>query len=232
MLIVKEILYFDFRCLSESSYCAVSEMNRSVWSSVLTICLIVTFKPKKIDMYMRAKRFLIFPRQAPTRHQFIAGIGIPANLDYESLTVGYVLKAEFYLPYNATVFRQSPFLPEYDLNTFLKTGKERKMYLKPTRLRWHIYAVIEYLLNGYGYNGHECLLQAICEAKRIGFSKDFSVGAELINLLLSPTSSLNSKLDVAADFIFAEEASWNDCRRYDCNIDLIDWFSHEANLKI
>ncbi|XP_033248059.1 uncharacterized protein LOC108160663 isoform X2 [Drosophila miranda] len=168
-------------------------------------------------------------RQAPTRHQFIAGIGIPANLDYESLTVGYVLKAEFHLPYNATVFRQNPFLPEYNHNKFINAGKERKMYQKPTQLRWNIYAFIEYLLNGYGYNGHECLLQAICDANRIGFSKDFSVGAELIHLVLSPTSTLNSKNDIAHDFIFAEKAN---CRRYDCKIDLINWVSHVANLKI
>ncbi|XP_022218442.1 uncharacterized protein LOC111071421 [Drosophila obscura] len=219
--------------MSAVSYCAVSEMNRSVWSSVLPICLILTLKTKNIDMHMRAKRFLIFPRQAPTRHQFIAGIGIPANLDYESLTVGYVLKAEFHLPYNATVFRQNPFLPEYNHNTLLNAAKERKMYEKPTRLRWHIYAFIEYLLNGYGYNGHECLLQAICEANRIRFSKDFSVGAELIHLVLSPTSTLNSKMDTAHDFIFAEKAeSLNDCWRYDCNINLIKWFSHVVNLKI
>ncbi|XP_002138109.2 uncharacterized protein [Drosophila pseudoobscura] len=204
-------------------------MNRCVWSIVLTICLILAFQTQKIDMHVRAKRFLIFPRQAPTRHQFIAGIGIPANLDYESLTVGYVLKAEFHLPYNATVFRQNPFLPEYNHNKFINAGKERKMYQKPTQLRWKIYAFIEYLLNGYGYNGHECLLQAICDVNRIGFSKDFSVGAELIHLVLSPTSTLNSKNYIAHDFIFAEKGN---CRRYDCKIDLINWVSHVANLKI
>ncbi|EDW31281.1 GL11043 [Drosophila persimilis] len=137
-------------------------MNRCVWSIVLTICLILAFQTQKIDMHVRAKRFLIFPRQAPTRHQFIAGIGIPANLDYESLTVGYVLKAEFHLPYNATVFRQNPFLPEYNHNKFINAGKERKMYQKPTQLRWNIYAFIEYLLNGY-------VVIVVCTCTKSGF---------------------------------------------------------------
>lgn len=35
--------------------------------------------------------------------QFIGGIGIPVELSYESLTVGYVLKAEFWLPWNSSI---------------------------------------------------------------------------------------------------------------------------------
>lgn len=44
----------------------------------------------------------------------IAGIGIPVELDYESVTLGYVLKAEYYLPDNTTLtmhFMQDPFNP-------------------------------------------------------------------------------------------------------------------------
>lgn len=50
----------------------------------------------------REKRWLLFPRTSPTRTQFIAGIGIPVeDLLYESITSGYVFKAEYYLPYLA-----------------------------------------------------------------------------------------------------------------------------------
>lgn len=37
----------------------------------------------------------------------------------------------------------------------------------------------------YGYNGHECMLQAICEANTIQFSKDFSVVQELLHVFFA-----------------------------------------------
>ncbi|XP_070852972.1 uncharacterized protein [Drosophila suzukii] len=164
-------------------------MNTSMWFSVCaTFCLSFLQQTPSQDVHSRAKRFLIFPRQAPTRHQFIAGIGIPADLEYESLTVGYVLKAEYYLPYNASVYRQNPLFPEYKPNT-IDAEKQRQLF-KPTDLRWQIYEFIEHMLNGYGLNGHACLLEAICEANRIKFAKDFSIAAEMLHLLLSFGSGL------------------------------------------
>lgn len=55
----------------------------------------------------REKRWLIFPQTSPTRTQFIAGIGIPVeDLAFESITTGYVFKAEYYLPYSAEQWHQ------------------------------------------------------------------------------------------------------------------------------
>ncbi|XP_016994807.2 uncharacterized protein [Drosophila takahashii] len=200
-------------------------MNSSIWFLVCaTFRLSFLQQTTSQDVHSRAKRFLIFPRQAPTRHQFIAGIGIPADLDYESLTVGYVLKAEYYLPYNASVYRQNPLFPEYKPNT-IDAEKQRKL-TKPSDLRWQIYKFIELLLNGYGLNGHACLLEAICEANRIEFAKDFSIAAEMLHLLLSPSSTLNSKSSRALDFIRAEkDGSRMDCSKYDCNTKIINWVS-------
>ncbi|KAG4079271.1 hypothetical protein HA402_006994 [Bradysia odoriphaga] len=62
----------------------------------------------------RSKRYLVFPPTAPTRVQIIGGIGIPVDLDYESVTLGYVLKAEYFLPDNTNLtmhFMQDPFNP-------------------------------------------------------------------------------------------------------------------------
>lgn len=62
----------------------------------------------------RSKRFLLFPPTSPTRVQIIGGIGIPVELDYESVTLGYVLKAEYYLPDNTSLvmhFMRDPFNP-------------------------------------------------------------------------------------------------------------------------
>lgn len=37
-------------------------------------------------------------RTSPTRHQLISGIGIPLNLENEAITLGLVLKAQYFLP--------------------------------------------------------------------------------------------------------------------------------------
>ncbi|EDW09731.1 uncharacterized protein LOC6579923 [Drosophila mojavensis] len=183
----------------------------------------------------RTKRFLIFPRQSPTRHLFIAGIGIPADLSYESLVIGHVLKTEFFLPYNATVYRQNPYLPEYKhqsvpINSNL--NQLRLLQKQPSQLRWQIYAYIEHMLDNYGYNGHECMLQAICEANTIQFSKDFSVVQELLHVLFAPSTSLNAAAPEAYDFTLAEKASTksNSCEIYDCNLKLLDWFSQVMHI--
>lgn len=81
----------------------------------------------------RSKRYIIFPPTSPTRvqvnkkfysriiqwltynfSQLIAGVGIPVELDFESVTLGYVFKAEYYVPDNTTLimhFMQNPFNP-------------------------------------------------------------------------------------------------------------------------
>lgn len=57
--------------------------------------------------------------------------------------MGHVLKAEFYLPYNATVFRENPFLPEYKVegDNYLNTRKIHKV-AKRSKLRWDFYEYI------------------------------------------------------------------------------------------
>lgn len=37
----------------------------------------------------RSKRFLTFPRTSPTRLQMIVGIGVPVDLEIESVTIGW-----------------------------------------------------------------------------------------------------------------------------------------------
>ncbi|KAH8370275.1 hypothetical protein KR093_002903 [Drosophila rubida] len=210
-------------------------MKRCVWSICLLSLWLLLGSAQQGKPRSRARRFLIFPRQAPTRHQFIAGIGIPADLTYESLTVGHVLKAEFFLPWNASVYRQNPYLPEYlPSRVSLNDGTIRQLQTIATDIRWQIYAYIEHMLNGYGYNGHECLLQAICEASSVRFSKNFSVVQELLHLMLSPSSTLNKDSVEAYDFMLAEKnaVKSDSCGIYDCNIKLLDWISKVIRLNV
>ncbi|GAB0088586.1 uncharacterized protein DMENIID0001_030430 [Sergentomyia squamirostris] len=53
----------------------------------------------------RQRRFLIVPPTAPTRHQFIAGIGIPVDVKSIDIISGYVFKAQYYLPTQGSDWR-------------------------------------------------------------------------------------------------------------------------------
>jgi hypothetical protein len=69
----------------------------------------------------RDRRFIVFPPTSPTRHQvsgiwrdfcnllvnlalfqLISGIGIPVSSDTESVTLGWVIKAQYFLPETVT----------------------------------------------------------------------------------------------------------------------------------
>lgn len=70
--------------------------------------------------------------------QIIAGIGIPVDLELESVTIGYVFKCEYFLPENATNYLNYLADP-FDLTTRPITGffKRKKRMLeepKPTEL--------------------------------------------------------------------------------------------------
>lgn len=52
----------------------------------------------------RSKRYLLFPRANPTRHQFVAGVGIPLELPQSSVISGYVIRGNYFLPYKVQQF--------------------------------------------------------------------------------------------------------------------------------
>lgn len=84
------------------------------------------------------------------------------DLSYESLTIGYVLKAEFWLPYNETVFRENPYFPEYkndkvmnNTNTFQNpnfvNARSHSFHKEAgnnkSKLRWDIYDILIHRLD-------------------------------------------------------------------------------------
>ncbi|TMW42479.1 hypothetical protein DOY81_012439, partial [Sarcophaga bullata] len=185
---------------------------------------------------LRNKRFLIFPKQAPTRYQFIGGIGIPADLSYESLTIGYVLKAEYWLPFNETVFRQNPYFPEYKNDKLYNGLEPTPNYInarsgtklpKKSTFRWDIYDLLVNRLDSYGYKGQECLLKAICEANALQFMRHFDVFGELMHIFFSPSTSSDLNTAKAQDYRQAEKLglSGDSCLSYDCDLSILDLFS-------
>ncbi|KAH8382210.1 hypothetical protein KR009_002356, partial [Drosophila setifemur] len=135
----------------------------------------------------RFSRSLIFPPTSPTRVQFIGGIGIPVeNLHFESVTSGYVLKAEYFLPTNSTEITRV-YLKPMDITGRIDT--ESNTY--GAVYRWIFYRGIEMVIENMGFPGRSCLLRLICEHAALPLTHESGLLGELLDIVLTPSSSVD-----------------------------------------
>ncbi|KAH8363648.1 hypothetical protein KR084_012733 [Drosophila pseudotakahashii] len=134
----------------------------------------------------RLSRSLIFPPTSPTRVQFIGGIGIPVEgLHFESVTSGYVLKAEYFLPTNSTE------ITRVYLKPMAITGREEEESPYGAVYRWIIYRSIEMVIENMGLPGRSCLLRLICEHAALPLNHESGLLGEIMNIVLRPSSSVD-----------------------------------------
>jgi len=134
----------------------------------------------------RFSRSLLFPATSPTRVQFIGGIGIPVeDLPFESVTSGYVLKTEYFLPTEAKEITRVYLKPQPITDRKNKNDESNfgSIY------RWVIYRSIEMVLQNMNLPGHSCLLRVICEHATIPLTHESGLLGELLHIILTPSSS-------------------------------------------
>ncbi|XP_055605719.1 uncharacterized protein LOC129753897 [Uranotaenia lowii] len=196
-----------------------------------------THQPESLS---RQKRFLIFPRGNPTRHQLVAGFGIPVDLVLESITVGYVFKAVYFLPYNETHLIP-PFLNRDEANLeppAIQLGQWRNFVERPPApeeevgqqsedegenesarasstdgSRWSFYKMLEAIGDQKGYNGRSCLLRTICEAAEARFSHSNGILGELLHILFTPSTSADHRGRFKRDDTTEEDPLHREYRR-------------------
>lgn len=136
--------------------------------------------------------------------QFIAGFGIPVDdLDIESITTGYVLKAHYYLPNrakqirtkdliditdrglkdNATIFQQT--MQKSDEELGVATSVLEQTTQAWNGYRWAIYQSFESLALRMQLNGRQCVLKSICESSAAPFDERNGLLGELLHILLT-----------------------------------------------
>ncbi|XP_017476837.1 PREDICTED: uncharacterized protein LOC108366871 [Rhagoletis zephyria] len=169
---------------------------------------------------LRLPRTLIYPETAPTRLQFIGGIGIPVeDLTYESVTSGYVLKAEYFMPTKAAEMRPQYLTPQnvnrrsladnveynYTIAHAYNVSENQPSILGPhhersdinlqgkqktaSAYRWVIYKGMETLMNRAGLSGRECMLRSICEHAAVPFHYESGILSEILHIILTPSRS-------------------------------------------
>lgn len=102
------------------------------------------------------------------------------DLEFEALTTGYVLKAEYFLPINESDFRKDPFIIHFmEMN-----ARKERSFNSPIN-RYDLYRGLESLLNQKGLDGRHCLLVAICEAASVPFEEGFNTLGDILHIFLT-----------------------------------------------
>ncbi|XP_052863928.1 uncharacterized protein LOC128270557 [Anopheles cruzii] len=218
------------------------------------------------DPLLRQKRFLIFPRANPQRLQLIGGFGIPVDLQQESITVGYVIKCVYFLPWNSSHLIP-PFLDRHEFETVqrrdtwsvplvllpadnnwqedgrLITGSDSLPQSPLAESRWIFYRALEQIFEQKGYDGHSCVLRAICESSEATFSHTSGLIGELLHIMFTPSTSNDEVADVSharyrqaerilSSFSPRGENSVCESMYAECTISLIGSFSNFLDLAL
>uniref|UniRef100_A0A1A9VND8 Uncharacterized protein n=1 Tax=Glossina austeni TaxID=7395 RepID=A0A1A9VND8_GLOAU len=237
-------------------------MCREVVSKTFLLVLVILMRTIIVESTINVKnshrrqlRSLVFPPTAPTRLQFIGGIGLPAvNLHLGSVTSGYVLKAEYFLPERADHFHQNikPLsihgrsinhrirqianntAEHKNIYSALHAGDNFKNQYKQNVFthRWILYAAIEMILERWSLNGRICFLRSICEyaAEPID-DESGDLLSQLLHIILTPSMTRSNDAISPAAFIYLNAETigrrGGRCEEiYDkCKISLIDTIS-------
>ncbi|KRF97708.1 uncharacterized protein Dwil_GK27221 [Drosophila willistoni] len=206
------------------------------------------------DLLSRKARWLplIYPRSHPARLQLIAGFGIPVdNLKLETIVTGYVLKAQYILPYaveqlrtknvhelsernlpnNATIFQKIMAKSDIELGlaALPPPGDTQSGY------RWALYQSFETLAYRMKLNGRVCVLKSICESAAAPFDQRNGLLGELLHIFLTPSTSMDTLSEHSDnDYLQAEHLgnAGSDCDKVYkmCPKSLLEHFSDVHHL--
>ncbi|KAK0083074.1 hypothetical protein PV326_006889 [Microctonus aethiopoides] len=181
-------------------------------------------------------RYLLFPppsNWAPTKLQLIAGLGLPMEIDVSTI-VGYVMKFNYVLPYNASYFTDSYVRHQRSIDSYqdMAQMKETLDLSKEAGSisRWEIYRMIESSLEGFS-SGRSCLLRVICETAAVPFRRSHGIVAQLLHILLTPsTTSEEYEDNEDQEYLAAEEIGKKDfhnCEKlfHECNENILEYFT-------
>ncbi|XP_055910741.1 uncharacterized protein LOC129945107 [Eupeodes corollae] len=273
---LKELLY-----LKKYHHCALFiQVSKKGKMNLKLFCIIVLLQTTNIIsslglMHMQSKRFvppIVFLPTAPTRVQLIFGVGIPEeDLDFESLTNGWVLKYEYFLPSNATQLyvpdrlniagRSIPDKVEKynveaveiayglddndldsdidevrtDFDELYEIRKREQKHL--SNYRWVIYKALEAAMDRKGLSGRTCVLRSICEASSLPFYYQNGIFADLIHIILVPSSSVDKLSSHSDNEYFQAEVlgkSGAPCSVVfkDCKLSLLDIFTNILDIQM
>ncbi|XP_015182785.1 PREDICTED: uncharacterized protein LOC107069744 [Polistes dominula] len=115
-----------------------------------------------------------------------------------SMIIGYVMKFNYVLPYNAS-YLTDPFV-RYDRsidhddsvkernNEFVRSTSNILQSTDTTTSRWELYEILQSILPNSSY-GKACLLRMICDVADVPFNQIYGLAGQLFHLLLTPSTT-------------------------------------------
>ncbi|KAI4485682.1 hypothetical protein M0802_012606 [Mischocyttarus mexicanus] len=143
------------------------------------------------------KRSLVFPppgTYAPTKVQVILGLGLPMEVDV-SMIIGYVMKFNYVLPYNASYLTDSFVRYDRSIDHDDSVKEKNNEFVRSTlnilestedttTSRWELYEILQSVLENSSY-GKACLLRMICDVADVPFNRIHGLTGQLLHLLLT-----------------------------------------------
>ncbi|XP_033231738.1 uncharacterized protein LOC117182743 [Belonocnema kinseyi] len=170
----------------KSSFITIFLMAMSLWN----LCSgSKTIKKYYIGDLLRKKRHLLFPdpEESETKVQVLFGLGLPMEGEI-SMTMGYVLKCNYNLPYNSSGYKQEEFRYGRSADMALSEQSKEEATQGGTLSRWSIYRILEKMLETLG-SGKACLLRVVCEAAETPFKEGTSLLGELLHVVFTPSTT-------------------------------------------
>ncbi|XP_011641326.1 uncharacterized protein LOC105429827 [Pogonomyrmex barbatus] len=205
--------------------------------AILCICLYdiyVTALSQSSGRLARDKRYLVYPPPrdfAPTKVQLILGLGLPMEVDV-SMIIGYVMKFNYVLPYNASYLTDPYVRYDRSINRHVEpAGNDASPpNAKALISRWEGYEILESAFESIR-SGKACLLKTICEAAAVPFRRSHTLTAQLAHIFLTPsTTSEPFRNTYDQEYHAAEIAGQQDpnsCNSLfpECTENLLDYFT-------
>ncbi|XP_053996791.1 uncharacterized protein LOC128886171 [Hylaeus anthracinus] len=211
------------RCFIESFlrrtcvvYCFWREANFSffffyrllTFNLELILCTVRSRTPNSelAKVLYRPIRALTFPEESALG-LFLA-LAVPLEDPYKSISLANFFEGSYSLPTNVS--------EEYFWGEGRQTRERRSLD------RSTVYQVLENKFISYGYQGHECLLRAICETSEHSLRHNGLIG-DILHVIFTPTSSRHEELP--QDILQAEVVGRNrGCSKYQpqCPVGLFD----------
>ncbi|XP_029038335.1 uncharacterized protein LOC114873798 [Osmia bicornis bicornis] len=134
-------------------------------------------------------------------------LAVPLEDPYKSVSIADFFEATYNLPVNVSD-------PWFDA----EAGRRKRRSLN----RETLYQLVENKFINYGYQGHECLLRAICETSEHSLRHNGLIG-DILHVIFTPTTSRHEPLP--QDILQAEVVGRNgSCSNYQpqCPVGLFD----------
>ncbi|VEN60369.1 unnamed protein product [Callosobruchus maculatus] len=170
----------------------------------------------------RKKRFLLFPEGPINIIQLIIGIGVPVEVEPESVIVGWAFRAFYTMPTNIS-------------QLMLQDYGSRARNRRSTVSRWDVYKALEQQAEMHGFGGKSCVLKAICEAAETPLDQEHGIFEELFHTLFTPTTTEEDIADYTDNEYYAAhrlgESSDGECSRIfaDCKISILETITQLRN---